>query len=356
MLRYILICLLLSFGAHAHEPFEIIANANLLPDRITLNLLITDSTAAKLCLPEGSPSSKLHEAELTSDREQIERCASELFLVKDGTETIAPREVKLSLSEEKDLEVALTYPPAKTNNLSFDAIHLVKLEDPTYGNTFTAIAGDRFIVQQFLQAENRSVEIMLDTKSPSAQAGFAEFLHLGIEHILMGFDHLLFLAALLIACRRVRSALVIVTTFTLAHSITLGLASLKIVSLPGDIVEPLIAATIVFVALENFWLQRKDQEPRGRWLLTFSFGLIHGFGFAGALQTILAPVAETNILMPLLAFNMGIELGQVAIASLFLPLFFWFRRYPAFVRWAAPTISLSVATAGLYWLVERTLL
>ncbi len=111
---------------------------------------------------------------------------------------------------------------------------------------------------------------------------FWGFLQLGIAHIWTGYDHLLFLAGLLIVCRRVRTIVGIISSFTVAHSITLGLAATNTVNLPSRVVEPLIAASIFYVGVEN--LIRRGAEPNGRWAVAFAFGLVHGFGFATVLR------------------------------------------------------------------------
>ena len=184
-------------------------------------------------------------------------------------------------------------------------------------------------------------------------SGAASFVRLGIEHILTGYDHLLFLAGLLVACRRFGSMVKIVTFFTVAHSITLALATLNLVSISPRIVEPLIAATIVFVAVEN--LIRRD-EPQKRWMLTFIFGLIHGFGFAWALRERGVGRGGGSIAMPLFAFNLGVETGQLAIAAIVLPVFLALRRRPRFVRFAVPVVSIVVGLFGSYWLIKRMFL
>jgi hydrogenase/urease accessory protein HupE len=176
---------------------------------------------------------------------------------------------------------------------------------------------------------------------------------LGVSHIWTGYDHLLFLFALLVVCRSFRSIVLIVSCFTLAHSITLALATLDMVNLPSRPVEALIAASIVFVGAEN--LLRRGEEPRGRWALTFAFGLIHGFGFASVLRELGVGTGAQGIAMPLLAFNLGVEIGQIAIASAVLPIVWQLRRRQSFVRVGVPLLSAVVALAGLYWLVERTI-
>ena len=171
------------------------------------------------------------------------------------------------------------------------------------------------------------------------------FCLLGVEHILVGYDHVLFLLALIVVGRP-REFVGLVTAFTIAHSITLALATLGWVALPTTLVESCIAATIVFTALENLWIK----DTAGRWRTTFAFGLIHGFGFAGVLRDLGLPA--DGFLRSLLAFNVGVELGQLAIVALL--------AWPAVLlaRWRhGPTarrlISLVIAACGAGWLIDR---
>ena len=172
--------------------------------------------------------------------------------------------------------------------------------------------------------------------------------------------------ALLLVCRRVRTVAVVITCFTAAHSVTLALAALHVVTLPGRVVEPLIAASIVFVGVENVVRGNEPDKPWrngwlpnswfvARWGLAFAFGLIHGLGFAGALEDIGLGRDGAPIIAPLIAFNLGIELGQLAIA---LPLFgvLWKLRAISphgFARAGVKIASLLVAVVGLLWLIQR---
>ena len=182
---------------------------------------------------------------------------------------------------------------------------------------------------------------------------FWSFLRLGIEHIWTGYDHLLFLTGLLIVCSRIRTIVGIVTSFTVAHSITLGLAATNTFNLPGQLVEPLIAATIFYVGVEN--LIRRGAEPTGRWIIAFVFGLVHGFGFASVLRSLGLGANGQGIALPLFSFNLGVEIGQVSIAAVVLPVIWRLRKNPDFARRGGPIVSALVAAMGLYWLLERTL-
>jgi hypothetical protein len=185
--------------------------------------------------------------------------------------------------------------------------------------------------------------------SGSAQSGPIAFFRLGIEHILTGYDHLLFLFTLLLRGGRLRSLLGIVTAFTIAHSITLALAILGVVVIPPGIVEPLIALSIAYVALEN--ILRKEAVS-GRWLVSFIFGLVHGFGFAGALLELGLPPG--GIVGSLLFFNLGVEAGQAMVVALLFPALLWLSRY-AWERRAVAAISTAVFVAAMALAAERVL-
>jgi hypothetical protein len=150
-----------------------------------------------------------------------------------------------------------------------------------------------------------------------------------------------------------RATVWVITCFTLALSTTLALAAFDVVRISGGFVEPLIAATIIYVGAENLL---RSEGPTGRWRLTLIFGLVHGLGFATDLKEKLAGMVGAKIAVPLVSFNLGVELGQMAVAALVLPLIWWLRTEPAFVRRSVPVCSALVVLAGTWWLLERTLL
>jgi hydrogenase/urease accessory protein HupE len=192
----------------------------------------------------------------------------------------------------------------------------------------------------------------LPATSTNQNHSFLTFLVLGIEHILTGYDHLLFLFALLVVCRDLRSIATVITCFTLAHSITLALAALDIVKLSPRIVEPMIAASIAYVGIENMI---RGDVPKWRWLIAFSFGLVHGLGFADALKEFGIASGQFGIVLPLVGFNLGVEIGQLSVAAIVLPILWQLRRHPTFVRRWVPACSVLVALAGSYWMIERIL-
>jgi hydrogenase/urease accessory protein HupE len=196
--------------------------------------------------------------------------------------------------------------------------------------------------------------LTISAPSPSLWPTMWRYLVTGVEHIFLGYDHIAFLVAVVLWARRLWPVIKIVTAFTIAHSITLSLAALQIVVIPSAIVEPAIAASIIFVAVENFFSRNVD----GRWRVTFAFGLIHGFGFASVLQEMGLPA---NAVVPALAaFNIGVEIGQVAIVSIVVPALIasdWLlateRAKPARAAPLVYTLSALISVLGGYWLVTR---
>ena len=184
--------------------------------------------------------------------------------------------------------------------------------------------------QQFaFQPDARETKITIATIGESSR-GVGSFFPLGIEHILTGYDHLLFLLALILRGGNIWSLLKIITAFTLAHSITLALAALNIVTLPDRLVEATIALSIAYVAAENLFMRRAVSH---RWAVSFIFGLVHGFGFSSVLRELGLP--KEGLIWSLLNFNLGVEVGQATAVVLTVPLLLWLRR----TRWEARTVA-----------------
>jgi hypothetical protein len=191
-----------------------------------------------------------------------------------------------------------------------------------------------------------------------------EFIREGITHIVTGYDHVLFLICLMLPAvmrrgpqgwmpvERLSQALLpvlgIVTAFTIAHSITLGLAAMKWVSLPPSFIEPAIAVTIVLAAIDNL----RPIFANRRALVTFLFGLVHGFGFANVLAELNLPPAD--FAWALLQFNVGIEIGQLTIVAVAVALLFFLRQRRRYPRWVISGGSCAAIAFGVLWFVERT--
>ncbi len=182
---------------------------------------------------------------------------------------------------------------------------------------------------------------------PALPAYFA----LGIEHILLGFDHLVFLLGVILIATRTRTVLLAVTAFTVAHSLTLGLSVLGLVTVSPSLIEALIAASVAYVGLENLWLRGREST---RYRLTFAFGLVHGFGFAGALSEIGVPADRAPAALGL--FNLGVEAGQLLVLTVVWPLLAWVRRsHPLRLTQLSRIVNLALVFLGVGWTIERTL-
>ena len=239
-----------------------------------------------------------------------------------------------------------------------DPQHRGLLNLSALGQTRTAILGPQAELQTFTLAES------------SALQQFVDYLREGVWHIWIGFDHILFLVSLLLPAVGVWAArgnggqlpswqpvsrfgvafwdvLRIVTAFTVAHSITLSLAVLGLVTLPSRLVEAAIAASVVAAALNNIWPLVRGR----RWMVAFLFGLVHGFGFASVLADLGLP--QGALAVALLGFNVGVELGQLAIVAVFLPLAYALRRSWFYRRAVLVGGSLLIALLAAVWLVER---
>lgn len=232
-----------------------------------------------------------------------------------------------------------------------DALHRGLLRLGLDGTTQTAILSPQRAQQKFAAGE------------ASRLAAFGQYLVEGIWHIWIGFDHILFLLSLLLPAVLVhearlwrgvanfRQALVevlwVVTAFTVAHSITLSLAALGLISLPSRLVESAIAASVVLAAANNL----KPLVEHRRWMVAFGFGLIHGFGFASVLAELGLP--QETLVLSLLGFNLGVEIGQLAIVAVFLPLAYALRATPFYRRVVFVGGSLATLTIALIWFVER---
>lgn len=215
--------------------------------------------------------------------------------------------------------------------------------------------GDTTVVLVY-RGERLVDRMALNSAHPSATVGESmiavvrRFVGMGILHILTGPDHILFLLGLVLAGGTVRQLFGLVTAFTLAHSLTLSLTALGIASLSPRIVEPIIALSIVAVALEN--LARANSDIKLRIGLAFGFGFFHGFGFAGALTEVGLP--RQAIGWSLASFNIGVELGQACILLLVLPLLMLVRQRSESTRGLVTKYASAViALAGAFWFVER---
>jgi len=252
-----------------------------------------------------------------------------------------------------DLTVELSYKCAGPTDALRVAFHPFDGPLPEYRNIVTVRRGKETL--SFVFAMGTPILIAGDAslfgadaakEAEASQSRFGEFFRLGVEHIWTGYDHLLFLLALFLPGGTIGRIAGIVTAFTIAHSITLALAALDIVRLPIAPIEIAIAASIIYAAASAL---RKHDVDR-RWLLTFFFGLIHGFGFASVLRESGLPPGGAAV--PLFAFNAGVEAGQLAVVVVAVPLL---RLATAGTRGPAVrrVLAWAVIAMGVFWTTER---
>ena len=216
-----------------------------------------------------------------------------------------------------------------------------------------SILNDALVTIKFLDGERYeglvSVKDSKLTIPQELQVFPTGYFMLGVEHLIGGPDHLLFVFGLLFIVFGWQNLIKTITAFTLAHSITLGLSVLEIVSLPSATIEALIALTIIYLALEIKDERNNKSTP---WLMAFGFGLLHGFGFAGALSEI--GIANEQLLLSLLFFNVGIEIGQLIMIPLFL-ISIWLLQKVKFNFSVTKLSSYAIGGMGSFWLIERVL-
>jgi hypothetical protein len=342
--------------ALAHEPFSVTTEARALREALTLHVTMAGRTATLVCPGAAGEPHRLTPQDLARARQPFEACAKGLYVVTSAGQRLEPRFALVALTEEGDFDARITYPAALPGPLAFEAVLLARLPDPMYGAELT-VTGERvFLGQALLRAAAPSFTAVVPTDEAASPAPapraptFAAWVRLGVEHLLGGYEHLALLVGLLVVSRWFTRVLAVLTAFTLAHSLTLVLATAGGVRLPARLVEPLIAATLVLVAAEN--LRHHDDGPR-RWALTFAFGLIHGLGFAGALAQAGVGRNGAPLALPLLGFSLGIDLAQGALAAFVVPALGYLRRFPAFERYGTRLLSAALGALGLAWLGAR---
>lgn len=313
----------------------------------------------------------LEMSEIDDDQDHLVEFLTHTVILDKNNEQQEPEvlDIKIEKKENKEfLTLSLSYPayqPGDTITIN-DGLYFNE-PDTNYVNLLTAsYAGGTS--QAALQGDNRSWTILLTEEQQEQQAGnqqenstapvqdtepaakttssWLSFFKLGMSHILSGYDHLLFLFALLLRKQTLRQYALIVTSFTLAHSITLSMAVLGIMDLPSKFVESFIALSIIYVAVENILKKEVDH----RWGLTFVFGLIHGLGFANILQEM--NLSKANLVSALISFNIGIEVVQLMIVLLLLPFLTFIHRLSVshkLIKYG----SIAIIILGAYWLVER---
>jgi len=319
--------------ALAHDPGLSAAEVRILADRIVAEVSF----------------SPLDLERLQQQARSQEDIAAHLLVIKLDQQTLKLREFSVQSRDTNSVHFILEYPNSPARELHLSAVSIDYL--PRGHKQFLSVRDQEGqpLAERMLSAEAKDLTITLKANSASSSERFVRFLVLGIEHIFTGYDHLAFLLAVLLTGGSLFSNARIITSFSIAHSLTLALATFSVITLPANIVEPLIAVSIVFVGVEN--LVRR--QLTARWVVTFGFGLIHGLGFASILRELGIGAMGAQAAIPLLSFNLGVELAQISIAALVLPLIWRLQRNPAFLQKHVPALSSIIILAGVYWFLAR---
>jgi len=353
-LRPVFLALLLPVSALAHDVGLSIATVRLQMDKVQAELGFAVRDVATLANLDANADGKVSADEFITAEAQLDKLFAAKCTLRCDADPVEPDSVRCVLEGADNVTARLDFPARKFKELqiTFDVIR-----EMTPGHRmFVTLLGPQgeTLAERLVSQDAPSISIVLDAagNSPPGEAPqtFLGFLKLGVEHIGTGYDHLLFLFGLLIVARSLKSSLVIISCFTLAHTLTLGVATFGLFALKPSITEPAIAFSIVYVGVENLL---RHGEPKGRWLLTFAFGLIHGFGFASVLRDLGVGANGTGVAMPLFSFNLGVELGQLAIAAVVLPIIWKLRQKESFTRRFIPPASVVVTLLGAWWFVQR---
>lgn len=310
----------------------------------------------------------IDDEELKEEEHHLEEIVEETVVIDKNNIQMVPDTMEMEqveIDNKEFIQYTFTYPgfiPGDTFTLmdgfyaSDDDTNYINLVSVSYygASSTTVIQGDDHRAWTILITEDQQVQGEENASNPPVQStgnlsSWFAFFKLGALHILTGYDHLLFLFALLLRKQTLKQYIAIVTAFTVAHSITISLSVLDIISLPSVFVEAVIALSIIYVALENIF----RKEIRYRWGLTFGFGLIHGLGFASILKEM--NLQSNQLFMALLNFNIGIEVIQILLVLAVLPLLKVMQKQKNARRYVTYG-SLLIAVMGGYWLVERLFL
>ncbi|HVF11421.1 MAG TPA: HupE/UreJ family protein [Abditibacteriaceae bacterium] len=362
----VLLCLGLAAEAQAHDPGLSAVDLKLNSSGLTAQATYARGDVQVLVPLDAAADGKATTAEFDAARPRLKALAANALQVWFDGKRAPAHAVTVQMGASDTVHFGVNFSGAAGKQLKLRSTLVSRLARGHRQYLTLHNEAGKLIAEQMLSADNAVLQASLAGAStpqggtPSARAEskpqkFQQFLTLGLEHILTGYDHLLFLFALLIVGGSLREVAKIITSFTLAHSITLALATFSLIRVPANIIEPMIAASIVFVGLENI-LRRDPEHLQRRWMLTFAFGLVHGCGFASVLRELGIGANGVAAAIPLLSFNLGVELGQIGVAALVLPLIWQLRQRPVFSARYVPACSLLVTAAGAYWFIERTLL
>jgi hypothetical protein len=363
---FVLCLLLASFSARAHEINPVIVDALLESDN-HISFTLTLNLEAQLTGIAGNHDNT--EDAINSPEYDALRALSPEDLNREAEAWLKTAVTLVSIGEHSDVSIAvsdLTISPVGDLNESRDSVLTLRTIEPVtddwrfkwqpaLGTIAFRFSSEETqdIVTAFLQDGEPSELIdMSNLVQMTAWGAFLTYIPVGFEHIVpMGLDHILFVIGLFLLSTHWKPLLWQVSAFTLAHTITLALGMLDILRVPGSIVEPLIALSIVYVAVENITFKTMQWW---RPILIFSFGLLHGLGFASVLTEF--GLTQQSFVAGLLGFNLGVEFGQLSvIAACFLVVGLWIRNQKIYRKWIVIPGSTIIAATGAFWFFQRIL-
>jgi hypothetical protein len=317
-----------------------------------------DLTLVLAHLETASPADANRDGKLTAEGfaaglQQLRKFAAESLVVEFDGQPVRPGPARFALDDIDNFHMQMNYHGQRPARLRVRAALFEHLPPDHFHFLSVRDADGQSLGNKMLKPTDDSLELLPGAGTTKVQprvSTFPDFLKLGVLHIWTGYDHLLFLLALLLVCGTFKSAIQVVSFFTLANTLTLALAALNLVWVAGRVVEVAIATSIIYVSVENFV---RPGGPKGRWLVTFLFGLVHGLGFATVLRNLGVTSTTTGVAVPLVGFNLGVEAGQIVVAAAVLPVIWKLRKSERFVRWGVPACSAVLAAAGAYWLIQR---
>ena len=364
MIKYLFfLILILSSPLHSHEikpagmDITIIEGNASIEFKLNAETVLSEIDASLYQDTNDSPQSQKYDALRALSTEEVEKMVIEnenkftdkiKINIRDETIPLSLRNV------DTFQEINDEFPRDTTLNIGFEikdeffTIQFEKELGPVVIRHFEDLSKESVLFTTYLQPAERSSLISQQTRS-SALSTLIEYLVLGIEHIVpKGLDHILFIIGIFFYAIKFKPLLLQVTMFTVAHSITLILASFNLIFIPATIVEPLIALSISYVAIENIFQRRSILL---RYLIIFIFGLIHGLGFAFVLGDI--GLNTSQLVLSLISFNIGVEIAQIAIIILASIIFIIPSRQSWYRTFLQIPISIIISMIGLYWFIER---
>lgn len=356
-MRRVALALCLPLAASAHRGSVTYGHVRVGADAVAYDVeILAPDLAEALGLPRDTTPAR---AQVEAGRDRLADYVGRRIAILNHGRECAPGASGLAFADKADgfaARLSLRYRCERRPEQIEIRYHLFFEVDPRH-ESYTTVEVEGTLRQHVFRQGERTFAL---DRPVSAWDNAADYLLLGVEHIFTGYDHICFLVGLLLVAgvdgrtgerrglrRGFAYTLTIVTAFTVAHSITLIASAVGAVSLPSRLIESTIALSILYVAVENLLAR----EPRRRWLLTFGFGLVHGFGFAGVLREIGLP--RQGLLLSLLSFNLGVEVGQAAIVAALFPLL----HIAAARRAYRPAVllggSAAIASLAAFWFVER---